>query len=84
MFISEKGFYSYFVLIIALVGSLGGILCLIFEENSKTIYWVFTLFYTLYLTDYWNHKKTGETSAFRRDAFLITQIFLSAYMRWGA
>ena len=84
MILSEKIFYSSFVLIIVLAGFLIALLDLIFGEGRKTLSWMMTFLYTLYFTDFWNHKKTGETSAFRRDAFFIAQMFLWPYNLWGA
>lgn len=83
MFLTEKFFYSYLVLIFPLILFLIALWDLIFGEDRKTLSWIMAFFYALYFIDFWNHKKTGETSAFRRDAFGIAQIFLSAYMKWG-
>ena len=83
MILPEKVFYGYFVFVLALALFLSCLLALIFERSHDTFLWILTFFYTLYFIDFWNYKKTGETSAFRRDAFFIAQMFISAYMRWG-
>ena len=79
MLISEKLFYRYFVLTIALMGFLISLYGLIFEDSHNRLFWMMLFLYTLYFAVFWNHKKTGETSAFRRDAFFIAQFLFWPY-----